>query len=102
MRFLITSRPKFPVPPEAVGVLLAAMRQWVQRHTTSKKIEVIWGFAAGGGGGGVVNVASHEELNAILSEMPFTPFSDTTAEPILPIETGLKAFEDAMARMGAK
>ncbi len=104
MRFLISSKPKFPVPPEAVAALLAAMGQWVQKHSSSKKMEQIWGFAVGGGGGGILNVASHEELNAIMAEMPFSLFSDTDVQPIIPIEVGLKSFDDAVKRMtgGAK
>ena len=98
MRFLITSTPKFPIPPELVPVLLHAMHDWVKRHTASKKIEQIWGFV-NGGGGGVLNVASHEELNAILTEMPFTPFADTRADALIPIEVGLNNFQQAMARM---
>jgi hypothetical protein len=39
------------------------------------------------------------ELNAILTEMPFTPFSDTKAEPLIPIEVGLNNFRQAMTRM---
>ena len=98
MRFLITSTPRFPIPPELAATLLSAMNDWVKRYTASKKIEQIWGFVSGGGGG-VLTVASHEELNAILSEMPFTPFADTRAEPLIPIEVGLNNFRQAMARM---
>jgi len=98
MRFLITSTPKFPIPPQAVPMMLGAMRQWAKRHTESKKLEQTWGFVSGGGGG-IVNVASHEELNDLLSEMPFTPFAETTVQPLIPLEAGLKSFEDAMTRM---
>lgn len=71
MRFLVTSIPKFPIPPELTPVLMSAMGEWVKRYTASKKIEQTWGFVSGGGGG-ILNVASHEELSAILMEMPFT------------------------------
>jgi muconolactone delta-isomerase len=98
MRFLITSIPKFPVPPELASVLLNAMSDWAKRYTSAKKIEQIWGFV-NGGGGGILDVASHEELNAILTEMPFTPFSETKAEPLIPIEVGLNNFRQAMTRM---
>ena len=98
MRFLITSTPRFPIPPELTTTVLGAMNDWVKRYTGSKKIEQLWGFVSGGGGG-ILNVASHEELSAILSEMPFTPFADTRAEPLIPIEVGLNNFRQAMARM---
>ena len=101
MRFLITSKPRFPFPPDAGPALLAAMRAWVQQHTISKKIETIWGFAAGGGGGGILNVDSHEELNAVMAGMPFTAVSEIHAEAIVPIEVSLRNLEEAMRQMTA-
>src|SRR5689334_4803709 len=98
MRFLITSTPKFPVPPQLAPVLLNAMEEWVKRHTASKKIEQTWGFV-NGGGGGILNVASHEELSAILTDMPFMPFSEMQVNALVPLEVGLNNFKQAMARM---
>jgi muconolactone delta-isomerase len=99
MRFLITSLPKAaPIPPELAATLLNAMDQWMKRHTATKKIEQTWGFVTGGGGG-ILNVASHDELSAILTEMPFAPFSDIRAEPLIAMEVGLNNFRQAMARM---
>jgi muconolactone delta-isomerase len=98
MRFLVTSTPKFPIPPQLTPVLLNAMGEWVKRYTASKKIEQTWGFVSGGGGG-ILNVASHEELSAILMEMPFTPFAETRVDALIPVEVSLNNFKQAMARM---
>ena len=98
MRFLVMSTPRFPIPPELTPVLLKAMEDWVKRHTASKKLEQTWGFVSGGGGG-IVNVASHEELSAILTEMPFTPFAETHVNALIPIEVSMNNFKQAMARM---
>jgi len=98
MRFLVTSTPKFQVPPQLLPTLITAMDEWIKRHTTNKKIEQTWGFVRGGGGG-ILNVASHEELNLILTEMPFTPFSEMHVEPLIPVEVGLNNFRQAVARM---
>jgi len=100
MRFLVTSTPKFPPPPDALPMLVSAMRDWAKRHQSSNKIEQIWGFVTGGGGG-IMNVASHEELNAIIAEMPFGPFADTDVRPIIALEVGLNNFAEAMKRMTA-
>jgi muconolactone delta-isomerase len=100
MRFLVTSTPRFPVPPEIAPMLLTAMEDWAKRHTASKKIEQTWAFVSGGGGG-ILNVASHEELSAIMTEMPFTPFSETVIQPLVPMEVGLNNFRQAMQRMQA-
>lgn len=102
MKFLVSSKPKFPVPPEAAPMLLEAMRGWVKKYTASRQIEQIWGYAVGGGGGGILNVASSEELNAVMTELPFGPFSETAVYPILPIEVSLDSFEQAMKRMAPR
>ena len=98
MRFLVTSTPKFQIPPQLAPTMITAMEEWVKRHTADKKLEQTWGFARGGGGG-ILNVASHEELSEILTQIPFMPFSDMHVEPLVPIEVGLKNLRQAAARM---
>ena len=46
----------------------------------------VWGFAGILGGGGVFNVESLEELDSIMVEFPFAPFTDTEIIPLVDIE----------------
>ncbi len=76
MKFLISSEPKFPVPPEIAPSLFDAMASWVDKFTASGQIEATWAYAGSGGGGGIVNVASNDELEAIMASYPYGPFSE--------------------------
>lgn len=76
MKFLVGSRPSFPVPPEIAPALFDAMAAWVEKYSRSGNIEASWAYAGSGGGGGILNVASNDELDAIMAEFPFGPFSE--------------------------
>ena len=56
MRFLVVSKSVHPLPMEATGMLLEAMRGWVRQNTANKKMEQSFGFAGLPGGGGILNV----------------------------------------------
>ncbi len=76
MRFLIVTKSKFPFPPGMAAPLFDAMASWVDTYTKSGKMEQVWGFAGLPGGGGILNVDSFEELDSIMTNMPFGPFSE--------------------------
>ena len=47
-------------------------------------MKAVWGFAGTIGGGGVLEVESHEELDAIMARFPFAPFSSIEIIAIAP------------------
>jgi len=75
MQFLIVTRQSTPPPPEMLMPMLGAMDAWVAQVRASGKTKALWAFAGTAGGGGVLEVDSHEELDAIMSRFPFAPFS---------------------------
>ena len=73
MRFLVTTLPRHPIPPEVALGLVQAMKAFAERY--KDKTEQNWAFAGIAGGGAILNVDSHEELDKIMGEFPFGPFS---------------------------
>jgi muconolactone delta-isomerase len=55
--------------------MIGAMEGWVAQLRASGKAKAVWAFAGTNGGGGVLEVESHEELDAIMARFPFAPFS---------------------------
>ncbi|MCC6382404.1 MAG: hypothetical protein IT304_07830 [Dehalococcoidia bacterium] len=101
MKFLVVTRATAPLPPEMAQTLVGAMKQWASAHRSSGKMEQIWSFAGMGGGGGVLNVSSHEELDAIMSGFPFGPFSQIDVYPLADLDAGLENFSKSIAQMMA-
>ena len=101
IRFLVISKPQFPVPPEMALGLFDAMVAWVTKYKGSGKIEQAWSYAGGGGGGGIANVESLEELDAFMAEYPFGPFSETKYIPLVDVVPSLQRFKQAMQAMMA-
>ncbi len=99
MKFLIVTKSKAPFPPEMVMGLIDAMAGWARKYTTSGKIEQIWGFAGLQGGGGIASVNSLEELDAIMTEFPFAPFSDTEIYGLTDLQAGLQNVKQAIQAM---
>ena len=97
MKFLIMSHSKHPFPPEIGPALVDAMYGWPDRH--SAKMEQVWGFAGVQGGGGVLNVTLLEELDQVMTEFPFAPFSETQVIPLTEIRASLDRVKQAMAAM---
>ena len=62
------------MPPEMGLGLVQAMKSFSERCRA--KTELDWAFAGLSGDGAIVNVDSHEELDQMLSEFPFGPFSE--------------------------
>jgi muconolactone delta-isomerase len=68
----------------------------------------MWSFAGTQGGGATINVDSHEELDAIMTEYPFGPFSEIEVYPVADLHASLQSTKqvalarmEAMAQMGA-
>jgi hypothetical protein len=97
MRFLLVSRPAFPIPPDQFPVLVEGFRAWWDRYHDR------WegGFFAGGpGGGGVATVADEVEYHRMMAEWPFTPFSQLESYPLVDVETALDMWQEIMQAMG--
>lgn len=99
MRFLITVHPKHPVPPELVVVLSDAMLGWTGKLSEGGKGESIWGFAGVAGGMGILNVDSAEELNGIVAQLPFGPFSDVQITTLVDVVESVTRFKQAAQAM---
>lgn len=99
MRFLIVTRSKHLIPPEAGPALIDAMTAWTDRMTRSKKMEQVWSFAGIPGGGGILNVDSLEELDAIMTEFPFGPFSEIEVYPLADLKAAMANFKRVMQQM---
>lgn len=101
MRFLITSMSNSPMPPEMVEPVFEGTRGWIKKHTASGKMEQAWSYAGLPGGGGILNVSSHEELDAIMSEFPLGAFSEMGVFALADVDAGLKGAVDAFKAMSA-
>jgi muconolactone delta-isomerase len=99
MRFLIVTKSKLPFPLDMAVPLFDAMQGWVDANTTSGKMEQTWGFAGLAGGGGILNVDSFEELDAIMTSMPFGPFSSVEVYGLSDVKQALTAGRQAVAKM---
>lgn len=99
MRVLIVSKAQFPIPPEAVPMLIDGMTAWMNKYTKEKKMEQVFGFAGLNGGGGILNVNSAEELDAIMTEFPFGPWSQNEVYILSDVNASLANFKRVMAQM---
>jgi muconolactone delta-isomerase len=99
MRFLVISKNRHLPPPEMMSPLIDAMIAWSNKMQASGKAEARWALAGGPGGGGILNVDSLDELNALMSEFPFGPFSDTDVIPIVDLVPALERTKQAMSAM---
>ena len=99
MRYLIITRMNHPAPPEAMPGLIEAMNAWVAKNKEAGKMEQVWSFAGRAGGGGILNVDSHEELDAIMIEFPFSPFSHIEVHPMTNLEESLRNLRRSMTEM---
>ena len=99
MRFLVVTRANSPLPPDMIMGMIEAMQHWSRTHRESGKLEQVWSFAGIDGGGGILNVDSHEELDAIMAGFPFGPFSQIDIYPLADLDAGLASFSQAVQQM---
>ncbi len=86
----MVSKSNMPFPPEMAMDIVDAMTEWARKNTTSGKFEQVWSFAEGQGGGAIVNVKSLEELSSIMTEYPFSPFTDNEVHGLVDLQGALQ------------
>jgi muconolactone delta-isomerase len=101
MRFLIVTTQNQAAPPELMGPLVRAMKEWLAEHRDSGRLVEVWNFAGLAGGGGIAEVASHEELEGLMGTFPFAPFSNIEAYPLSDIDAAMDLMEANIAQMMA-
>jgi hypothetical protein len=94
MRVAVIYRPRNSPPFELLPQLVQGMADWTARY--QDRMETLY-FFAGGGGLGVIDIDDSAELQRILAEHPFTPFSDVEIRPVVDPGTALKTLQEAFA-----
>jgi muconolactone delta-isomerase len=102
MRFLVVTKARQAPPMEAAVMMVEAMKGWIKQYTGNKKMEQIWSFAGGVGGGGIMNVATAEELDAIMGEFPFALYSDIEVYALADVNKTLDNFSNVFKKMAPK
>jgi muconolactone delta-isomerase len=82
MRFLVVSQVS-TLPPELAIPLLEAHEAYAKAYLSKGKFEQVFAFAGAPAGGCIAEVGSLEELDAIMSEYPLGPFSQTEVYPLI-------------------
>ena len=107
MKFVIISNPRYQPPPEMIVPMIDAFIAYQTKYKESGNILESWSFAGRVGGMAVLEVDSHEQLDAIMAENPFGPFSAIEVHPLLDLVESVtigkqvaQARMEAMAKMG--
>ncbi len=107
MKFLLISKPRFQLPPEMALPVIEGFAAFLSKYTESGHILESWSFAGVTGGGALLQVDSHEELDAISIENPIAPFSEIEVYPLVDLQESIQrgkqivqARMEAMAQMG--
>ncbi len=101
MRFLVITKNTSPMPVEAVIGLMEAMSNFAAKYRANGKMEQAWAFAGTQGGGAIMNVESCDELDDIMSEYPFAPFSQIDVYPLTDLLRSLTKSKEVAATMMA-
>jgi hypothetical protein len=96
MKALVLATPQFPIPPEQAPMIVQGALEWYERY---KDRFTEFGTFMGGGGFGVVEVEDAEELSKMITEMPFSPFSEVRAELYVEGDRGMRQFQESMQAM---
>jgi muconolactone delta-isomerase len=99
MRFLVTTKVKFQMPPEVAPQLMTALSAWAKKYADNGKMEAVWANAGSAGGGGILSVSSLGELDAIMAEFPIGPFSEVEVVPITDLQPSLERTQQMFEAM---
>ena len=89
---------RFPVPPEQMPAVWEQFKQW--RARWKPKMES-FEFFADEGGFGVVNVADETELQQMMLEYPFSPFSRIELRIVIDGDASLDRWGQAIQEMAS-
>jgi hypothetical protein len=92
MRFAVIYRPKHAVPPELIPELLKGMGDWMQSHGSRVKDVQ---FFIGGGGLGTIETDDPAELARLISDHPFTQYSEVEIKPLLDPQAALEVLTES-------
>ncbi len=101
MKFLIVTQGRNPVTPDMAIPMMEMMDTWLSENRAAGKLVDAWSFAGQIGGAGVLEVDSHEELDAIMSRFPFNPTSSVTVYPLADLDAALATARANFAAMSA-
>ncbi len=94
MKFVIIYRPKDPPDPAQMPQLLQGMADWMQ--TYGNRIQGVE-FFVGGGGYGTIETDDAGELTKMISEHPFSIYSDVEIKALVDPATALGILQQAYA-----
>jgi hypothetical protein len=94
MRFLVISKPKFPVPMEQLPMMMQGFAAWRARYRAQS--DGFWFFAGDGGGAGVLNVPDEMTLFRIMAEYPFGLTSDVEVRAIVDGDWALAQWQEML------
>ena len=101
MKFVIATKPRGNLPPEAAGPLFQAAKQWLGDKTKEGTIETVYGFPEGGGLS-ISNASSHEELMDTIRDFPLFPFVEWDIRPLVDINKSLDSAVEMFQRIAAR
>ncbi len=92
MRFAIIYRPKHLVPQDQLPEMLKGIGEWMQKH--GSRVEGTQ-FFVGGGGIATIETDDPGELVVLMTENPFTQYSDVEIRPLIDPEAAITVLQEA-------
>ncbi|MDX6623338.1 MAG: hypothetical protein QOE75_1270 [Solirubrobacterales bacterium] len=92
MKFAIIYRPKDPPPPDQMPEMLKGMATWMQ--TYGNRVEGV-NFFVGGGGFGTIETDDAGELTKMISEHPFSIYSEVEVKALVDPAAALGILQEA-------
>jgi hypothetical protein len=93
MRFAIIYRPGTSAPPpEQIPNMAQATGEWMQRH--GSELESVEFFVAGGGIG-IIDTDEIEQVQRLIAENPFTPYSEIEIRPLIDPAAAIGILQEA-------
>ena len=97
MKYLITTAPRTPMPPERALAILQGGKDWVNTSLKNGAVDFFYGFPQGGGVG-VFNAESHAALMRLLRTFPIIPFTQVQVQPLVESDDGFDLAIEAVKK----